>query len=153
MVRRPCSFGVGAGVENDVVTDLATLFNGILITAGLEVATDGFGCGMLAWLVDGEFLMSMCTLSVARTAGGGEAVGLTLYVFNDSTWMMTNLFLYSESRESYKSPWWVIIMQKDIHADSDNYKHKCLAPDRPKWNSTTVMLSIYFFKFSQKRKH
>lgn len=46
IVRRPCSFGVGIGVENDVVTDLVTLFGGISITAGLGVAT-----GFASWIV------------------------------------------------------------------------------------------------------
>lgn len=52
IVRRPCSFGVGVDVENDVVTDLLRLFFGsISITAGLDVA-DGFcACD------DGKFLI------------------------------------------------------------------------------------------------
>lgn len=67
MVRRPCSFGVGAVVvlENDVVTDLFRLFFGsISITAGLDAAGDGFG----AW-DDGIFFILMCTLSVVKTGG------------------------------------------------------------------------------------
>ena len=55
IVRRPCSFGVGVGVENDVVTDLLRLFFvSISITAGLDVAN-----GFCAACADGRFLILM----------------------------------------------------------------------------------------------
>lgn len=53
IVRSPCSFGVGVGVENDVVTDLLRLFFvSISITAGLDVAN-----GFCAACDDGRFLI------------------------------------------------------------------------------------------------
>lgn len=89
IVRRPCSFGVGAGaavaVENVVVTDLLRLFFGsISITAGLD-AGNGFGA-----CDDGIFFMLMCTLSVVKTGGdcadwdAACCTALCLYLFAGS---------------------------------------------------------------------
>lgn len=56
IVRNPCSFGVGAGVENDVVTDLFKLFfDSISITAGLGDDATGFSAGDAG--DDGKFLI------------------------------------------------------------------------------------------------
>lgn len=54
IVRNPCSFGVGAGDVNDVVTDLfRLLFDSISMTAGLDDA-NGFCTGDDD---DGKFLI------------------------------------------------------------------------------------------------
>lgn len=54
------------------------------MTAGLDEAID-FDSWTAVWLVGGEFLMLMWTLSVAKTGGGGDDAGPGLYVFSDST--------------------------------------------------------------------